>query len=79
MEEDAARCQIKGFVIFVDPQTEEEGGENPKKCDPMQTVSIWMEEGRPDAAYNSMRGQWGLNPSHVGPYQPPEPDSAYTR
>ena len=50
MEEDAARCQIKGFVILRTPPDRGGGRRKPQKGGPMQKGEIWREDGRPDAA-----------------------------
>ena len=59
MAEDAARCQIKWFVILRTPRRQRRREVKTQKGDPMQKVSIWREGGRPDAAINTMRIQGG--------------------
>ena len=58
---------------FADPQTKEKGGENLKKGDPMQKVSIWREEGRPDAAIqhyaHTVRGESSHSKLYGSPKQ----------
>ena len=63
MEEDAARCQIKGFVILRAPPTEEEGGGNPKKVAQCKRVKFRERRAGPTRQYNSRGVQWGANPA----------------
>ena len=63
MEEDAARCQIKGLVILRTPPTEEEGGGIPKKVAQCKRVKFGGRRAGPTRQYNSRGVQWGANPT----------------
>ena len=62
MEEDAARCQIKGLVILRNPPTEKEGGGTRKKMTQCKRVEFGRRKADPTRQYNTRRVQLVVNP-----------------
>ena len=63
MEEDAARCQIKGVVILRTPPTDEEGGGNPKKVTQCKRVKFGGRRADSRRQYNTRRVQLRVYPA----------------